>query len=260
MPALSGEPSRNFAADLPTFAADILDRVRKRAPRVHCITNAVAQNFTANVLLAAGAIPSMTISREEIRNFVKSADALLVNLGTFDNERRAAVDAAVGAVGEKPWVLDPVLIDRSPPRAGYASGLIACQPSALRLNRAEFASLSNNSPDVARFAKMHATVVALSGADDTVSDGKASITLHNGHPTMARITAMGCAGSAFVAACLAVDPDRLRATASALLLFGVAGEMAATQSRGPGSFAVAMLDALAALDRDMVLRHAKVSS
>ena len=69
-------------------------RLRARAPRVHCITNAVAQNFTANVLLAAGCVPSMTISPEEIAQFVARADALLVNLGTFDAERREAVRIA----------------------------------------------------------------------------------------------------------------------------------------------------------------------
>ena len=85
-----------------------------RAPRVHCITNTVAQAFTANGLLAVGARPSMTLSLEEIGAFVASADALLVNLGTFDAERRAAIDAALEVARERglPWVLDPVLIDR----------------------------------------------------------------------------------------------------------------------------------------------------
>ena len=67
----------------------------RRGPRVHCITNAVAQNFTANVLLAAGCVPSMTLSPEEIGPFVAGAQALLVNLGTFDSERREATEIAV---------------------------------------------------------------------------------------------------------------------------------------------------------------------
>src|SRR5580700_1216912 len=105
--------------ELADIAADVLARVRARAPRVHCITNSVAQQYTANMLLAAGAVPSMTISREEIAAFVAGADALLVNLGTFDAERRAAIDVALGAMGEAagepamPWVLDPVFIERS---------------------------------------------------------------------------------------------------------------------------------------------------
>ena len=79
----------------PAITADILERIRARRPRVHCITNAVAQNFTANMLLAAGAIPSMTIAQKEMRAFVARADALLVNLGTFDPERQKASLAAI---------------------------------------------------------------------------------------------------------------------------------------------------------------------
>ena len=48
--------------ELADVAADILARIRARAPRVHCITNTVAQQYTANMLLAAGVVPSMTIS------------------------------------------------------------------------------------------------------------------------------------------------------------------------------------------------------
>src|SRR5262245_64241866 len=108
--------SRNglLRQDLAQAASDILARLRARAPRVHCITNAVVQNFTANVLLAAGCVPSMTIARSEVAAFVTRADALLVNLGTFDAERQQASLAAIAADGKarKPWVLDPVFIDR----------------------------------------------------------------------------------------------------------------------------------------------------
>ena len=83
--------------ELADITADVLARIKSRAPRVHCITNSVAQAYTANILLAAGAIPSMTISHEEIAAFVASADTLLVNLGTFDAERRAAIEQALGA-------------------------------------------------------------------------------------------------------------------------------------------------------------------
>src|ERR1700675_5100910 len=98
--------------ELADIAADVLARISERAPRVHCITNSVAQQYTANMLLAAGAVPSMTISPEEIGAFVAGADALLVNLGTFDAERRSAIDVALGAAGGKgvPWLLDPVFI------------------------------------------------------------------------------------------------------------------------------------------------------
>jgi hydroxyethylthiazole kinase len=70
---------------------------------------------------------------------------------------------------------------------------------------------------------------------------------------------MGCAASALTGACLAVEPDAWRAVVAALVLIGVAGEVAASRANGPGSFAVEILDALHGLDRDTVLAHAKVS-
>ena len=92
--------SRRTILYLPAACADVIERVRAHSPRVHCITNAVAQNFTANVLLAAGARPSMTIAPEEVGSFVASADALLVNLGTFDAARREATDTALEVASE----------------------------------------------------------------------------------------------------------------------------------------------------------------
>jgi hydroxyethylthiazole kinase len=249
--------------DLAAASADVFERLRARHPRVHCITNAVAQNFTANVLLAAGARPSMTISPEEIGSFVASADALLVNLGTFDRERQDATDTAIEVAADEglPWVLDPVLIDRSQPRAAYARALVERSPRALRLNAGEFTALAGAAPEpeaLRRYALDALTVIGLTGEVDLVADGARLATLRNGHELMSHVTAMGCVASALVAACLAVENDPWLATAAALLALGVAGEVAAATSRGPGTFAANVLDALHRLDRAMLLKHAKV--
>ena len=242
-------------------AADVLVRLRAKPPRVHCITNPVAQNFTANVLLAVGAQPSMTISPEEIGHFAAGADALLVNLGTFDRERAEAIDIAIAAAtaAKRPWVLDPVLIDRSPPRAALARELLKRRPAALRLNAAEFAVLADKQSP-AEFAAAHSTVVALSGAADIVASAEQAAALANGHPLMARITAMGCAGSALVAACLAVEKDPWLASVTGVLMLGVAGETAGEVWKGPGSFAVAILDALYHLEPGALAAKAQISA
>ena len=254
--------------DLADIAADVLARVRDRAPRVHCITNTVAQVYTANMLLAAGAIPSMTISREEIAAFVASADALLVNLGTFDAERRTAIELALGAKGHRrkgtrPWVLDPVFIERSPARAQFAQGLLERGPAAVRLNQREFAALAGGDAAAkapARFAKAHKTIVALTGDMDAVTDGRRAATVANGHALMGLVTAMGCAGSALLCAALAVEADAWRAAVTALVALGVAGEVAALSARGPGSFAGAIIDALHNLDRATLRARTRVST
>src|SRR4051794_38080960 len=214
MPA---EGAEMRTGELPHITADILARLRVRAPRVHCITNSVAQTFTANTLLAVGAIPSMTLAADEIGTFVARADALLVNLGTFDAERRAATAAALDVVGERrtPWVLDPVFVDRSAERAAYAKSLVAQNPDAIRLNWAEFITLSGVEGDdaaLARYALDTLAVVALTGTIDRLTDGAQFVAIENGHPLMARVTAMGCAASALVAAFLAIESEAFVAT------------------------------------------------
>jgi len=251
---------RDEVAQLPA----LLERLRAQGPRVHCITNAVAQNFTANVLLALGAVPSMTLDPEEVAAFVRCADALLVNLGTLDRERRRATDIAVEAAVRHavPWVLDPVFIDRSEQRAAFAGELVARGPKVVRLNRGEFAALAGKEPSrhaLAEYAGAHNTVVALSGDTDLVADGERVTTIANGHELMTRVTAMGCAGSAVVAACLAIEPDAKRAAAAALAIIGAAGEQAAAEARGPGSFAVAIIDKLYLLDGPTLAARARVT-
>jgi hydroxyethylthiazole kinase len=259
---------RTTTLGLPSTAAEVLERIRARRPRVHCITNAVAQAFTANMLLAAGAVPSMTIARKEVKAFAARADALLVNLGTFDPERQQASLAAVAVANKAgiPWVLDPVFIERSPPRAAFAKKLLARKPRALRLNAAEFGALSGakdskvaDSPELARFAKARNTVVGLTGTQDFIHDGRRLAVVANGDPLMARVTAMGCVASALVAAALAVEPDAWKATTAALTMIGVAGEIGAKRAKGPGSFVPEILDAVYALDRDTLIARAKVT-
>jgi hydroxyethylthiazole kinase len=266
MPAEGEEmhgPPQQAQGALPQAAADALVQLRARCPRVHCLTNAVAQNFTANVLLAAGCLPSMTISPEEIGAFVARADALLINLGTFDRERREAAEIAIAAAAQNnvPWVLDPVFVDRSAPRAEFAGALAERAPKLVRLNAAEFAALAGCAADraaLADYAASRRLVVALSGATDLVTDGERVAAVANGHPLMAKVTAMGCAGSALIAACLAVESDAWRAAAAGLTLLGIAGELAAAEAKGPGSFAPAMIDALYRLDGEAVLARARV--
>lgn len=236
-----------------------LHRLRERAPRVHTLTNSVAQALTANLLLAAGAIPSTTIAAEEIPFFTARADALLINLGTLDAERRAAIPIAIDAARQagKPWLLDPVFAEASPPRLAFARELLAKGPAILRANDGEMRALTGAATPGALLAAARSggLVLARTGTIDWVSDGARFVAIANGHRWMARVTAMGCAGTALIAALLAVEPDAFLATASALAALGVAGEIASTHARGPGTFPAAFLDALDALgEADLTAR------
>jgi hydroxyethylthiazole kinase len=86
--------------------------------------------------------------------------------------------------------------------------------------------------------------VCVSGAIDYVIGGKVLHQVRNGHPMMTRVTGLGCTASALCGAFAAVTPDFAQAAAQAMVVMGVAGEMAAEGAEGPGTLQVRFLDAL----------------
>ncbi|GAA0773696.1 hydroxyethylthiazole kinase [Roseibium denhamense] len=241
-------------------AARLLDRVRKAAPRVHCITNAVAQPFTANTLLALGAVPSMTIALDEVAGFAASADALLVNLGTLDDERRQAIPAAIRAAkaAGHPVVLDPVFIDRSPGRADYARDLMGMGLDIIKANEAELNALFDTRDGVDD-AISRGAVFAITGAEDKIESQGEDFRLINGHQLLVRVTATGCAAGAVLAAFSALEDDKALAAAAGLSVFNIAGEIAAERCGGPGTLVPELLDALYQLSPQDIERRLKTA-
>ncbi|HSM90166.1 MAG TPA: hydroxyethylthiazole kinase [Desulfobacterales bacterium] len=247
----------------PGAAARNLAAVREKKPLIHNITNFVVMNYTANALLAMGASPVMAHAPNEVEEMVALAGALVLNIGTLSEEW---VDSMLKA-GRKasalntPVVLDPVGSGATPFRTQSARRIIAeTGPRVIRGNASEILSLRNadsrtrgvdalhsvdQAADVAQaLAGELQTVLAITGPVDLVTDGRRVARVLNGHPLMGRVTGTGCTATALIGAFLAVDPDPLRAAATALAYFGLAGENAAQKASAPGSFMIQILDAL----------------
>ena len=245
-----------------------LSHMRATAPLVHNITNYVAMNISANVLLAAGASPAMVHAREEVAEFAALSQALCINIGTLDPARAEAMEMAAGVMvaAGRPWVLDPVGVGATRFRQGVCARLMTLRPTVIRGNASEILSLAGTAaqgrgadaadPVAAAEAAAHdlarqtGAVVAVSGPVDFITDGKAAFRVANGHALMPRVTALGCSLNGVIAAFLVGQPP-LGATVAAMACYGLAGERAAEGTgqgkRGPGSFQVAFLDALYAL-------------
>jgi len=82
--------------------------------------------------------------------------------------------------------------------------------------------------------------------------------VENGHPMMARVTGTGCMLSAIIGAFAAVEANPMIAATGAVAFFGLAGEKAAHEAKAPGSFKVALLDALFTLTAEDVKGGAKI--
>ena len=246
--------------------SDDIRRIRAEAPLILNITNYVVMNTTANALLAIGASPVMAHAIEEVEELVGHARALVINIGTLSTPWVAAMLAAGRKARERklPVVIDPVGCGATEYRSTTALSLIReIHPAVVRGNASEIRSLvqlgragkgvdSSDRPDAVlddarALARSAGCVVSVSGPVDHIVSADRLARVANGHPMMARVTGMGCTASALTGAFLAVRQNPFEAAAHAMAVIGVAGEIAAEQSRGPGSLQANFLDMLYAL-------------
>jgi hydroxyethylthiazole kinase len=94
--------------------------------------------------------------------------------------------------------------------------------------------------------------VVITGAEDVVSDGEATLLVQNGHPLMGRVVGTGCMAASVIGTFAAVGSDRTRAAAAGLACYEIAAEQAARACGGPGTFKEALFDAVARLDAPTV--------
>ena len=258
-------------------AATNLGAVRAARPLVHNITNFVVMNFTANVLLAAGASPVMAHAENEVEEMVSLARALVLNIGTLEDAWIAAMLKAgkkASALGV-PVILDPVGAGATRLRTKAARRILAeTRVTLVRGNASEILALGGGTAKIkgvdaadsveaaadraVALARELKVPVAITGAVDFITDGQRILRVANGHPLMSGVTGTGCGATAIIGAFAGVDPDPMSAAATALAYYGLAGEQAAAGAPGPGSFAVHFLDALHALTPDDLERGARI--
>ena len=267
----------NLMTQKPLEIADLLATLRARHPLVHNITNYVVMNSTANALLALGASPIMAHAIEEVEELVGISGALVINIGTLSKPWIEAMFKAGVCARTKhvPVVLDPVGAGASRLRTDTARALLKqVHPAILRGNASEILALGADAIGGARgvdaqhtvaqahqaavtLATTHGMVVAVTGVEDYVTDGRREARIRNGHPLMARVTGTGCAASAVTGAFAAVEPDAFQAAVAALVVFGLAGEWAAQHAQHPGSYGIALLDGLDAVTPESVRTGAR---
>jgi hydroxyethylthiazole kinase len=257
--------------------ADALTALRDRTPLVQCLTNIVVAGWTANVLLAVGAAPAMVDNPHEAGEFAAIAGGVLVNLGTPNDDTAAAMHRAVANAERAgtPWVLDPVAAGALEWRTSLAHQLRGeARPTIIRGNASEILALTGgsggrgvesvDSPEAAAqvatvLAQTQQCVIAVSGPTDHITDGQRLVRISNGHPWLTRVTGGGCALGALMAAFAAVVEDAVVAAAAATATLTVASDSAALRSRGPGSFAVSLLDELALIEPDDLAERVRIS-
>lgn len=260
-------------------------QVQNKTPLVHQITNYVTVNDCANATLAIGGSPVMADDRNEVEDMVGIASALVINMGTL-NERTVESMIMAGKRANElgvPVVFDPVGAGATPYRTKVAQMILKeVQIQVVRGNRSEIQTIcglqgqtkgvdANHSDDSTvaediNFFKDKAKelpfILAITGAEDIITDGQSTVAIQNGDAQMSKITGTGCMCSAIMGAYIGVSERPFIGTVAAVLAMGIAGEVAAQKARdkgeGTSSLRTYLIDMLSLMDEALFLERGKL--
>ncbi len=244
-----------------------LDKLKRTAPLIHCITNPISINQCANAVLCMGARPIMAEHPDEVREITVTAAALMLNTANITDARMKSMLISAQTAYENgiPFVIDAVGTACSEMRRRYVLDLIGnYTPSVIKGNASEINALydkaytgigidSDSRLTIEQAEKAAVSIaesvgctVLVSGKTDIVTDGKRTAYVKNGCPQLSQITGTGCMLGA-VAACFLAVEDSFEAAVTACGVMGICGELSQTE-KGSGSFMVRLMDNLSALD------------
>lgn len=245
------------------IVSDMMETVRSKKPLVHQITNYVTVNDCANVTICAGGSPVMSDAEEDIRDMIGLSSAVVLNIGTL-NARTVDSMVLAGKTANNlniPVVLDPVGAGATKYRTETVERILReVRVSVIKGNAGEIGILAgtggivkgvdsvagaeNPENTVERLAEATGTVVGMTGPVDYVSDGKKTLVLKNGDGYMGAVSGTGCMVSSMTGCYVGACGVSAESVASAISVFSIAGEIAAVDARGPGSFKTKLLDSL----------------
>ena len=255
----------------------ILEKVRTQKPLVHHLTNWVTIYDCANIVKVLGASPVMAHAKEESGDMAKLGSSLVLNIGTLTPDFIESMKVAAKSANKKgiPVILDVCGAGATPFRDEKSFELLdGVRIDVIKGNASEIARIAGENVqtkgvdsvdvekdliDIARqlAEKRNATVV-ITGKEDIVADKDRHYIVKNGHELMAHVVGTGCMASSAIGTFCAVEKDLAKASVAALACFGIAGELAAKESKGPGSFKESLYDNIYRLDKDTIEKMQRI--
>ena len=253
----------------------LINEIRKKTvdknPLIHCITNPISINQSANGVLAVGARPMMAEHPLEVAEITQTADALVLNLANITDVRMRSIkiSAQTAQNNNIPFIIDAVGVACSTLRRNFAYGFLKeCRPTAIKGNYSEIYALSDTtynsagvdadkalslekvSKTAVKLAQKYGTMVLASGKTDIVTDGKTVVYINNGVPQLAQITGTGCLLGMLCGCYLSVDQS-INTFVTACVVLGISGELSRTE-KGNGTFFVNLMDNLSVLEAEQI--------
>ena len=266
--------------DIIGEASELLIRIKEYRPLIHHITNYVTMNDCANAVLAIGGSPIMAKDPSEAEEVAAMSKALVLNMGTPDNNNfRSMLLAGKKAKEMKiPVIFDPVGAGTTSFRREICCKLLSdIKPDVIRGNISEIMYLAgkdryscgvdsnwdidNAAGIVQGLAKDLNCIVAATGRKDLVSDGSTTYIINNGHEMLSKITGAGCMASSLVGTFCSMTEDYLTGAVAGVMVMGISGQLAnecLMPNEGIGMFKVRLFDSMYNLNKDIFMREGVV--
>lgn len=268
--------------------AEIKELVDKSKPLVHCLTNNIVINDTANIILAVGASPIMAENPAEVFEIVSQADSLLINIGNINESRIESIFIAGLAAKQSgvPIVFDPVGVACSKFRIELAERIIhELQPQIIKGNMSEIKKLAlmesqSRGVDVAlcdtinsstievnlhivsKLAEKHNCTVVATGMHDLIANSTEQYVLSNGSKLLESVTGTGCICGALISV-YASTREYTAASLLAISILNIAAELAEHDVRrdnlGIGSFKIKLFDYISKITLDTINSRRKIN-
>ncbi|MCL6087239.1 MAG: hydroxyethylthiazole kinase [Actinobacteria bacterium] len=259
------------------YISDCLEKIRQKKPLIHHITNWVTIYDCANITRAIGALPVMAHAKEEVEQMASIADALVLNIGTLTTDLIESMILASVSANKKgiPVILDAVGAGATDFRTQKTKEILKqVKISVLKGNSSEIGtiagveaetrgveaiSVKGNLTGIAKhLAIMEDITVVITGKEDIISNGTETYICKNGHNMLGKFVGTGCMSASLIGVFCAVEKDYAFASAAALSCFGIAGELAAENAKGPGTYKISFFDEIFNLNSTSIDKLKKI--
>lgn len=178
-----------------------------------------------------------------------------------------------------PVILDPVGVGASKARKELIDDLLKnVKFAVIKGNLAEIKSMAGlknmanrgvdsietleNSDEIAKeLALKLGTVIAITGKEDIISDGKRVAIIKNGTPILGKVTGTGCMTASLIGCACGSNKDYMLGATLGVSLMGIAGELSEKtlrENEGNGTLRVKILDNIYNINKERFLENEKI--
>lgn len=226
---------------------NLMDKAKDENPLVNFLINYVTANELTSITSYFGGTPIMTDDPIDAADVVEygEVDALVFNIGTVTNKQvNAMIEAGKKATERNvPIILDPVAAGVTPFRSAAIKRMLEeLKISVIKGNLAEVKAclgvettskgVDSNEDEsdadqyVVALARKYNCVVAMTGIEDIITDGKRVVKIKNGTPSLPKVIGTGCTIGALVGTFSGVTDDYFYSAMTGVIIMGIAGEIA----------------------------------